>query len=211
MPRKTQLLRRLNKDLAVATEAKRVVYRHADGSKLALPQMADVDAFLAYMADGSASPLPFSPEAIAFLAGCETTGSMSDVEASLIERARAEVARTPAPEPPAPTARERLERLIVRLEAMQSRSPSAGVARETRACLAMAADLQADPPTFDLLRHPDYLALRGRLIEALAEYPDARAAVVAALEPDSGIRRPLHMIPPALAPFRPIEDEDPLL
>jgi hypothetical protein len=98
MPRKTQLLRRLNKDLAVATEAKRVVYRHADGSKLALPEMADVDAYLAFMADGSASPLPFSPEAVRFLAECETTGTMSDVEASLIERARAEVAALSEPQ-----------------------------------------------------------------------------------------------------------------
>jgi hypothetical protein len=97
MPRKTQLLRRLNKDLAVATEAKRVVYRHADGSKLALPEMADVDAFLAFLGEGP-SALPFSPEAIRFLAECETTGTMSDVEASLIERARAEVAALSEPQ-----------------------------------------------------------------------------------------------------------------
>ena len=68
MARKTQLMRRLGKDLAVATEAGRVIYRHADGSKLALPEMADVDCFLTFMTDGPASPLPFSPEAIAFLA-----------------------------------------------------------------------------------------------------------------------------------------------
>jgi hypothetical protein len=211
MARKTQLMKRLGKDLAVATEAGRVIYRHADGSKLALPQMADVDVFLAYMADGPASPLPFSPDAIAFLAACEITGSMSDVEASLIERARAEVAGTPAPEPPAPTIRERVERLVVRMEAMQAKAPSAAVSRETRACLATLADLQDAPATFDLLRHPAYVELRSRLMEALAEYPDARLAVAAALEPDSGIRRPLRSIPPAIAPYRPIEDEDPLL
>jgi hypothetical protein len=94
MPRKTQLLRRLGKDLAVATEAGRVIYRHADGSKLALPEMAAVDAFLAFLPAGSAASLPFSPEAVRFLAACDVLPTMSDVEASLILRARETVGLT---------------------------------------------------------------------------------------------------------------------
>ena len=94
MGQKSQLIRRLGQDLEVASEAGRAVFRHADGSTLGLPLMAAVDVFLDTGLTDPTAPLPFSLEAVAFLAACDVVPTMSDVDASLIRRAREQVALT---------------------------------------------------------------------------------------------------------------------
>ena len=57
------------------------------------------------------------------------------------------------------------------------------VVREYRLALAAQSDVRhATPPTRDLASEPEWLELRARMLHALEPHPEARLAVVAALE-----------------------------
>jgi hypothetical protein len=63
------------------------------------------------------------------------------------------------------------------------RTALAGV-REARACVELLLEVEGEldrRPTVNVLVSPEWVEVRARLLQALADYPDARAAVAAAL------------------------------
>ena len=81
----------------------------------------------------------------------------------------------------------RAERILAQAEAGGQGSLSLGAIREMRSVCELLGRLSGeldDRPTVQVLnvqQSPDWLALRGVILTALAPHPDARAAVVAAL------------------------------
>ena len=59
--------------------------------------------------------------------------------------------------------------------------------REARACLELLAEMEHEldrRPVVNLLAAPEWVALRGRIVATLAEYPEARLALAEALGGD---------------------------
>lgn len=69
-------------------------FTHADGRQLLLPLRPALDTFLAITPE-----LPFSLEAVRFLATCDPEQCESDLEAGMISLARRQVAGPPTPRP----------------------------------------------------------------------------------------------------------------
>ncbi len=75
--------------------------------------------------------------------------------------------------------------LLLKAEAAGDyRTALAGV-REARACLELLGELEGEldrRPTVNLLVSPEWVALRGRIVQALSRHPEARQDVIAALD-----------------------------
>ena len=82
--------------------------------------------------------------------------------------------------------RDRARSILDRAEAANDLKTALGGVRELTRLLDLplrhAADLRRAEGAQQLQRHPEWSALRTAVCEALSDFPDARAAVVAALE-----------------------------
>jgi hypothetical protein len=81
--------------------------------------------------------------------------------------------------------RDRVEGLLDKAEADGKVGEATGAARELRACLELLAKLGgriSDAPQVNITISAEWVAMRTVIVEALAAHPEARLAVVAALE-----------------------------
>jgi hypothetical protein len=134
----------------------------------------DAGAINALLAEGR------SARGIAVERGISEDALQRHAKAHAARRAEAPRERRAAPEAPATTA-DPIDELVDALRG-EALAGNPAIVHQYRLALQAQAELRnGAAPQRDLATEPEWLALRGRILDALVPYPDARIAVATAL------------------------------